>query len=256
LISAKLRNYAVLARATPGADRAPRLPNELEIAARDAEQASSLAELLGVEGAGAARWFSSLNGRLANGFHFDGRRAPCADDPVNVLLNIAQTALNRQMILAVIQAGLEPSVGLLHQWRSGHPALASDLHVPETLPTGMPLPWRYEQPALASDLQEPFRHLMDRVVIEATARFSPKDFHKASHGPFPSRITFAAARQFQVMIHQLFARPVKAGGQSEAKPYRLQFVELARALRRHLLSPDQPFWVFTHLSPTPAATSS
>jgi CRISPR-associated endonuclease Cas1 len=218
LVAAKLENHAALAEAAGDGDA---LAGELRDAAARAGEADSLEALRGTEGAAARAWFAGLGRHLGEGFEFPGRRAPAAEDPVNVLMNIAQTALHRQMILAAEQAGLAPTVGLFHEARAGHPALASDL-------------------------QEPFRHAMDRVVIEATRRLRPDQFRRANRGPYALRLDRGAARTFTTMIHEALARPVCARNHMEPSAWPEQFAAQARALRRHLLDADKTFLPFRH----------
>ena len=94
------------------------------------------------------------------------------------------------------QAGLVPAVGVFHQPRSGHAALASDM-------------------------QEPFRHLMDRAVLETCARIRPDDFEPVEHGPYALRIKPRAVRELLAWVHRILARSCHGAGQSEPRPYRL-----------------------------------
>ena len=58
--------------------------------------------------------------------------------------------------------GLIPTVGILHQPRSGA--------------------------ALASDMQEPFRHLMDRAVLAVLPTLKPADFQPSPGGAYATTI--------------------------------------------------------------------
>lgn len=89
---------------------------------------------------------------------------------MNVLLNTAHTFLYRWCQLAARAAGLLPGVGVLHRPRAGHAALASDL-------------------------QEPFRHLMDRAVLDVLTRLRPADFRKTPGGRFNLTILPRAAQE-------------------------------------------------------------
>lgn len=220
LVVAKLRNHAALAaawRRSPQDDLDRRLLNHAEAAGK----CESLAALLGHEGAGAAAWYADFGKRLPAGFSFPGRKMPLADDPINVLLNIAQTALHHQCLLAVQQAGLAPLMGLMHQPRAGHAALASDL-------------------------QEPFRHLMDRAVIESLTTITPQVFHPADRGPYKLRIERSATRHLAAVVHRMLASGCRAQGQTDSRTYLMHLQSNARALRRHLLDPNEPFVPFEH----------
>lgn len=221
LVAAKLSNYAALAAATPS--RSPRggITWELLELARRAESAADAAELLGLEGAGAALWYRALEGRLHPKFQFPKRVAPGADDPVNALLNLGFTWLYRLAYLLAQREGLAPSVGFLHQPRSGHAALASDV-------------------------MEPFRHLIDRTVIAATYRLKPQDFQPDKNGPFPLRIVHGASKTFIALLHSTLTTHCVGVGQTEPRPYRQQLAAVIRSLHRHLVNPNAPFQVFRH----------
>jgi CRISPR-associated endonuclease Cas1 len=222
LVRSKLLNHAAMAEAYPPRN-GPRgdLDRTLKELADKAAKAATLVELIGFEGAGAAQWYAGFAGRLDPRFTFEKRVAPAAEDPVNVLLNIAQTVLHRLVGLALVREGLAVSLGFLHQIRPGHAALASDF-------------------------QEPFRHLMDRAVIEATAVLQPAQFHEDSHGPFALRIDGGALREFMALIFRGLAASCRGPGQGEPKPYRQHLHATIRSLHRHLLDPKVSLEVFTH----------
>jgi len=221
LVAAKLRNYAVLARSAPGRRGDSGLDAELQQAAARACEAESLDQLRGIEGAGAARWYGEFRHRLGNGFRFERRVAPQAEDPVNVLLNIGYTVLYRWMIVSARAAGLSPALGMFHV-ADGRFA------------------------ALAADLQEPFRHLIDRVVIEATYELRVKQFQPMAQGPFALGLAPLASRRFQELLHRSLALAAAGQDQSEPCSYHRQFIRQARSLRRHLQDVGQPFVPFSY----------
>ncbi|MGL4419093.1 MAG: CRISPR-associated endonuclease Cas1, partial [Gemmataceae bacterium] len=224
LIAAKLRNYATLAESFPRTDGRPDdIAPALRKLAEDSFSCKSLASLRGLEGAGAARWYTRLSYRLPYGFYFRKRVAPNATDPVNVLLNLAHTILHQHCILAARSAGLSPAVGFLHEARAGHAALASDL-------------------------QEPFRHFMDRCVLEACRWLKTGDF--AQGDPLESRhelvIRPSAARKFVTLIHWQLAQQYRRG--SQTKSVRGWIMTSARNLRHVTLNSKQAVVPFEHLS--------
>jgi CRISPR-associated endonuclease Cas1 len=221
LVAAKLGNYGVLAEACLGRNKDYATGRALRKAAAEAREAPSVEVLLGVEGAGAARWYGALDARLPAQFPFTHRVAPHAGDPVNVLLNFAFTVLHRLLIGMIRQVGLCPALGLLHRPHPGHAALASDV-------------------------QEPFRHLMDLAVIETLHRLQPRDFIATGQDEFPLRLSARASRELLSQVHRLLATPCQAPGQSEPKPYRHQALSMIRALRTHLRDRHQPFVPFEH----------
>lgn len=223
LIGAKLRNYAALARSLQAGSAEASLGETLTELASRLPQANSIDEAMGIEGAGAARWYGTLDKFRPGGFHFERRVAPDAKDPINVMLNMAHTLLYRQMMLVARQAGMVPSLGIMHTPRPGYAALACDL-------------------------QEPFRHLMDLAVLLAARRIDPKDFTKASKGPFALEIRPQAARQLYATIWTVLARHCQSRHGGEVRSYLMWMTAAARALRRHLCDSAQAFEVFEHPS--------
>lgn len=169
LVAGKILNSRTLLRRNwRGADDSP-APKELLAALREdmrhAGRASSLAVLLGVEGAAASRYFQNFRSMLreaSDGLQFDfstrNRRPP--KDPVNALLSFAYAMLTREWTMALSAVGLDPYRGFYHQPRFG-------------------------RPALALDMMEPFRPLVaDSVVLTVinNGEVRPEDFVSAAGG--------------------------------------------------------------------------
>ncbi|MCA9225726.1 MAG: CRISPR-associated endonuclease Cas1, partial [Planctomycetales bacterium] len=116
LVAARLHNSAGLAAAVAKQRKNRQLDASqwLADAALRAEAATSLDSLRGIEGSATARWYESFAQALGNGFAFERRVAPDAEDPVNALLNIAHTLAFRLSLLAIKAAGLAPMIGFLH----------------------------------------------------------------------------------------------------------------------------------------------
>lgn len=220
LVVAKLRNYATLAERLPRKQDSPNPAARINELAEQAGAAETIESLLGFEGAGAAAWYGSLPGYVHRDFRFDRRVAPRASDPVNVLLNIGFTYLYRYLMLMIRQVGLSPAIGFLHTARPGHATLASDL-------------------------QEPFRHLIDRAVIQATHELRPRDFQMREHGPFKLRILPDAARRFQAILHRGMRQACVAKDEQEPRAYCWHWLATARSLKRHLKE-DSAFRPFEH----------
>ena len=115
-------------------------------AREDLERATSLEELLGMEGAAAAEYFAEfavmlrpqeedeIPGLETNApeapwarFDFHGRNRRPPTDPVNALLSLAYSLLAKECTVAAYAVGLDPYVGFFHQPRHGRPALALDM---------------------------------------------------------------------------------------------------------------------------------
>ena len=132
MIAGKIRNCRVLLRRN-GGDSVARVVGQLADLAQQAEQASSAAELLGLEGVAARLYFGAfpaLIGRADGlpGPGFTGlrnRRPPT--DAVNCLLSFCYGLLTKEMMAACLAVGFDPYVGLFHRPRFGRPALALDL---------------------------------------------------------------------------------------------------------------------------------
>lgn len=121
---------------------------KLKRASEDALVASSIEELLGVEGAAASLYFQQFNGmikiadelaaateqssttdakQLAFNFSFTNRNRRPPTDPVNAMLSLAYSLLSKDCTLAALAVGFDPYIGFFHQPRFGRPALALDL---------------------------------------------------------------------------------------------------------------------------------
>jgi len=133
-----------------------------------AERATSLEQLLGVEGNAARVYFGDFAGMIkveegrdknSSQFHFDfsGRNRRPPRDAVNAMLSLGYSLLAKDFTIACYAVGFDPFMGFYHQPRFG-------------------------RPALALDLMEPFRALVaDSAVITAinTRMVTPQDFIQA-----------------------------------------------------------------------------
>ena len=167
LVSAKIQNCRTLLRRNwKRPENSQPVLIDLKSDSRHAERTSSLAELLGVEGTAAARYFRAFGAMLhaaasdgALGFDFETRNRRPPTDPVNALLSFAYSLLVRSWTVTLTAVGFDAFRGLYHQPR-------------------------YGRPALALDLMEPFRPLVaDSVVVQAinNGEVRPTDF-KATAG--------------------------------------------------------------------------
>ncbi len=162
-VQAKILNCrTMLRRNASGLD--PFVLKRLRRLASDAERASSVESLLGIEGTAARLYFGSFSAMLKkesmDGFSFEGRNRRPPRDPVNALLSLAYALLVKDFTLPLLAAGLDPYLGFFHQPR-------------------------YGRPSLALDLMEEFRPLIaDSVVISAinTGVVGPDDFERSGLG--------------------------------------------------------------------------
>jgi CRISPR-associated protein Cas1 len=119
---------------------------KLKRASEDALVATSIEELLGIEGAAASQYFQQFSGmvkveddlpglempsnnakQLAFNFNFTNRNRCPPTDPVNAMLSLAYSMLSKDCTLAALAVGFDPYLGFYHQPRFGRPALGLDL---------------------------------------------------------------------------------------------------------------------------------
>ena len=104
--------------------------SELDRLAERAEAASSLDNLLGIEGAAAQTYFSEFSGMIKAGsleFDFNRRNRRPPRDPVNAILSFLYAMLIKQAAVTALTVGFDPYLGFYHQPKYGKPALALDL---------------------------------------------------------------------------------------------------------------------------------
>jgi CRISPR-associated endonuclease Cas1/CRISPR-associated protein Cas4 len=228
LVNAKIRNARVLLRRNWREGDVPEeLIQDIKNHEKKALRVQSLEELLGIEGAAAARYFGEFSKMIksqedARNFAFDfttrNRRPPT--DPVNALLSFAYAILTRIWTNTLSTVGFDPYRGYYHQPR-------------------------YGRPALALDMMEPFRPLIaDSSVLQAinNGEVKPTDFISAAGSVALNsngRKRFIATierRLSQEVTHPLFGYRVS---------YRRLFHIQARLLGRHLMGeiPDYPNFV-------------
>lgn len=129
-VAAKISGQATLLRRN---GHAPEVVAALRLLQRRVADASSLEEILGVEGDAAARYFrvfqTMLGTRPASDarLQFPRRSGRYARDPINATLNYAYALLVGDAIRAIVACGLDPHAGFLHSSNRNKPALALDL---------------------------------------------------------------------------------------------------------------------------------
>ena len=134
IIAAKIRNGRVLIQRNWKGEPEAIQPVMVGMRqdARAALIAKSLEQLLGIEGAAAARYFGAFAGMLSRPQEFDfaGRTRRPPRDPVNALLSMGYAMLVREWVVTLSAVGLDPYRGFYHQPRFGRPALALDMMEP------------------------------------------------------------------------------------------------------------------------------
>ena len=166
LVGAKIQNCRTLMRRNwKRPESSQPLLTDLRGDSRRAARAATLAQLLGVEGTAAARYFRAFGAMLHDAapdgqfrFDFESRNRRPPTDPVNALLSFTYSLLVRAWTVTLTAVGFDAFRGLYHQPR-------------------------YGRPALALDLMEPFRPLVaDSVVVQAinNGEVKPTDFRTAA----------------------------------------------------------------------------
>jgi CRISPR-associated protein Cas1 len=92
--------------------------------------ASSLNEIIGLEGHAAAGYFAAISETLEPEWTFTGRNRRPPLDPVNVLLSFGYTLLHQHVLTDLQRVGLHPGFGFLHQPHGRRPVLSLDLMEP------------------------------------------------------------------------------------------------------------------------------
>lgn len=133
MVAGKIKNCRTLLRRNTR-DSQPDALKRLADGAAAALTASSFGSLLGIEGAAARTYFSTLPGMLRSehrlpgaAFAWDGRNRRPPLDAVNCLLSYAYSLLVKDLTVICLAIGLDPYLGFYHRPRFGRPALALDL---------------------------------------------------------------------------------------------------------------------------------
>ena len=151
LVAARIRNLREVLR---------RLPLEAQVARprlkRSADKAlevADIAELNGVEGEATREFFAGIRSVLGSEWNFKRRQRHPALDPFNVLLDLGYSILYAHTDATLRVDGLLSALGVYHQRRAGHAALASDM-------------------------MEPFRHLVERTALHIVRKrmIAPDNF--------------------------------------------------------------------------------
>lgn len=133
---------------------------EFLLAALDLLEAETTVDgLMGIEGTATRKYFEGYGRLFTFDFGFRGRNRRPPRDPVNALLSLGYTLLYTEVLSAVLLAGLDPYIGGLHAVKDG-------------------------RCSLALDLMEPFRWLVDELVLARLnlATFTMKDFRQDVDG--------------------------------------------------------------------------
>jgi CRISPR-associated protein Cas1 len=141
LVAGKIRNQRTMLLRNHVEPPRPALAM-LKSMQHDADQATSMDELLGIEGNAARYYFQSFSGLIKVGdpaagveagefaFDFSNRNRRPPRDPVNALLSLAYSVLSKDLTVICHAIGFDPFLGFYHQPRFGRASLALDLMEP------------------------------------------------------------------------------------------------------------------------------
>lgn len=169
------------------------------------DQVVDLEELRGLEGNASRAYFGLFRRWNRSEFPFEGRHKRGACDPINVLLNLGYTLLNRELEGLLEAAGLDPTLGYYHQ--------------PDQ-----------DRPSLACDWLEEFRHpVIDRLVLRLINQgtIKPADFEdRAEQG---LRLSADGLRKFLTAYERAMNGAVEDDGRPAAAGLRSTLLaQLAR----------------------------
>lgn len=90
-------------------------------------------QLRGFEGVCSKKYFEAFSRAIPSSYYFEGRSQHPATNPANALLNYGYGILYGKVEGALISAGIDPYIGVLHRDEYNHPVLAFDFIEPYRL---------------------------------------------------------------------------------------------------------------------------
>ncbi|GEO27312.1 CRISPR-associated exonuclease Cas4/endonuclease Cas1 fusion [Alicyclobacillus acidoterrestris] len=215
IVRAKILNQRTLLRRNAhGLDKV--ILKDLLNHARRSEEATSIDSLLGIEGIAAKQYMQAfvlmlkVKGVPAGETLMNGRNRRPPKDPVNALLSLGYSLLERDMYAALAAVGLDPLMGFYHRIATG-------------------------RPSLVLDMMEPFRAIIaDSVVVRTlnTGEIAWDDFYIGQEScslKLPGRKRFFQA--FERRMHETVTHPVFGYKLSYRRMLELE----ARFLSRYLM---------------------
>lgn len=130
VVIAKIKNQRAVLNHLDKYHRHPALQsvtNELLLNVSKARSARDIETLLGFEGASASAYFQGLRQAKLFSSSFQKREGRGSQEINNALLNLGYAVLSGYILNAIINAGLEPYLGIMHGKRPGKMALVLDL---------------------------------------------------------------------------------------------------------------------------------
>lgn len=170
--------------------------NALSPLIQAALSSANLNILRGYEGAATQQFFASFTTLLPEWTQFTTRQRRPPPDPVNAMLSLGYTLLYGYSDTLLRTTGLLPWLGVFHQPRGTHAALASDL-------------------------MEPFRHLVERTVLTLLRRNQITEAHftqgKNEAGKTTCHLTSEGRKHFFSQLLNTMETPITAWQQTAAQ---------------------------------------
>ena len=190
IVAARIRHQFEIVRQRDETSSTSKGPTVTELL-RQLSKASDLQMINGVEGYAAASFFDKFSLLIPEKFSFTGRKRRPPPDPVNALLSIGYQVLYAHANTFLRSEKLLPAFGVYH--RAGR-----------------------DHAALGSDMIEPFRHLVERNVLNLLRRGSltPEDF--SSEGSTGMCLVHPSARRrFVADLHTRLSKELKPRGEEQ-----------------------------------------
>jgi CRISPR-associated protein Cas1 len=185
---------------------------------RSVPAATSIAQLMGVEGAASKDYFGALAQVVPTWTAFAGRNRRPPRDPVNAMLSYGYAVLLGEVTAAVNLAGMDPSCGMLH---------GDD----------------ERRPSLSLDVMEEFRPLVvDTVVLEMFRKGScSEDDFVGSDEDGAVLMGPAAKRQLVARLEERLVTEFAHVPSGERTSYRRAIYLQARQVANYLADPESGY---------------
>ena len=221
IVDAKISHQVTLLQRFAREEHADSVESALRTARemrRMLSDAETLDEIRGLEGAAAAAYFTAYGRMLPDGMSFERRSRRPPLDTANSALGYGYALLTSECVSALVSAGLDANIGILHT-ASGR------------------------RPGLALDLMEEFRPLIvDQVVLAAARRGALKAEHGVPLTGEPGIHLTKAGKSALVRAYELRMLQVTAGAIPDFRgSWRRHLYRRAKLLMRTICDPARPW---------------
>jgi CRISPR-associated protein Cas1 len=222
IVEGKLTNQSLLLRQINTSPESQQAVGSIQRAQKQVRTTKDLDTLRGYEGVAGAAYFGALKMLIPQEWGFVKRSYHPPPDPVNALLSLGYTLLLKDTTAAVELVGLDPYMGFFHALE-------------------------YGRPSLALDLMEPFRPLIDGLVVQLILErhLTPQHFKSAVKDEKPTVVLAESALQqcLQAYEKRLSARVAHTPTETYTT-YRRCMELQARELAQVILGKQKTFHPF------------